>query len=487
MKKIIWVFLLTLSIFTLFACKTIEETSVELPNLAGLNKEQAINLVSGLGLQISFDDVIDNTKQEGVFAFYSDNYRTGDKVEVGTSITIYFYSHIAGVQLPDLSGLTVSQMEDILVDMDIFYTFESRETKDVEEGLFVGYGFNRKVGDYVDEWTNITVIFAVEPFNRSFIISKYIEGTGDNRAIELTNLSDEDIELEDYQLVIFNDGSDKVTIEIQLNGILKAKESLLLTHPNANQTLVAQADLVTTYINFDGNDAVAIQFKGDRIVDIIGIPGFSAFYLRGESYYRREHIIENSRSYNLLDWDIYASDYIENLKTHPTSFPKTFTFDLSYLDISFTLPMGMVEVIFISNNDGDTAQFTSLDPSIPDFTGENRVRFIGINTPETYGTPNAPEPYALDAKEFVYQMLSKANTIYLMHDPVSGNTDTYGRALALIWADGVLVNLEVVRAGYSAAMYSDSLNRLVFNGVSLSRLFQRAEEEAKAARRGLWS
>jgi len=74
-----------------------------------------------------------------------------------------------------------------------------------------------------------------------------------------------------------------------------------------------------------------------------------------------------------------------------------------------------------------------------------------------------------------------------MHDPESGNTETYGRTLALVWADGLLVNLEMVRMGFSAAMYQDDQKRLVFNGVTLNRLFERAEEEAKFYRRNIWS
>jgi micrococcal nuclease len=142
------------------------------------------------------------------------------------------------------------------------------------------------------------------------------------------------------------------------------------------------------------------------------------------------------------------------------------------------------------SNDGDTSEFYSLDSEIPDFVSGRRVRFIGVDTPEMTGTKPGvtyPEPYAVQATEYLRNILSNATIIYLMHDPASGNTETYGRTLALVWADGVLVNVEIVRMGYSSAPYNDEQARLVFNGVSLNRWFQRAEQEARDARRGIWS
>ncbi|MCK7487834.1 MAG: thermonuclease family protein [Bacillus subtilis] len=136
----------------------------------------------------------------------------------------------------------------------------------------------------------------------------------------------------------------------------------------------------------------------------------------------------------------------------------------------------MIEVTFSSNYDGDTAYF------YPDFLGENRVRFIGVDTPEL----NGGGPLAYAAKTFVYNRLKNATKIYLQHDPRSGNVDTYARALALIWVDGVLLNWELVYHGYSQNNYQDETDALVFNGVGLSRWMTNAEVRAKALRLGVW-
>ncbi|MDV7401035.1 thermonuclease family protein, partial [Arthrospira platensis SPKY1] len=106
--------------------------------------------------------------------------------------------------------------------------------------------------------------------------------------------------------------------------------------------------------------------------------------------------------------------------------------------------------------------FYSLDPEVDHFLGSDRVRFVGINTPEMTPTP---EPWAVQATQHLRNILENAEVIYIMHDPQTGINDTYGRKLGLVWADGILVNLEMVRMGFSASTYDDPDQRLVFNGI----------------------
>jgi endonuclease YncB( thermonuclease family) len=479
-KKIMVLMVFLLSITLLVGCNGSESNEIILPNLDGMNKTEALNQLSGLGLQITFDDVVDNTKPEGTFAYYENDLEAGSVVEKNQAITIFFYSHVIidGEVLPDLVGLDEDDVLDVLMDLDIFYTFVEYPTNDIEEGIFVQYGSNYQAGSVVPFWTNVTVYFAVAIYNDGLIISKYVEGSNDNKAIEIANLSNETVDLSEYTLSLYLNGSETISTSITLEGTLEPDELLILAHPNSDAEILAVADVLTSDLTFDGNDVVAITFRNGATVDIIGTIGFTFFYLDNETFVRKPSIITNSNEYNLLDWDIYANDNFSMLGSHPVAFPTSFTLTPEHLALPFETPMGVIEVTFISNNDGDTAEFN------PGFTGGSRVRFIGIDTPEM----TAPvQPWAPQATEHLYQLLSNAETIYLQHDPASGTQETYGRTLALVWADGVLTNYEMVRMGYSANMYSDAMERLVFNGVSLSRWFQRAEQEAKANNRGIWS
>jgi micrococcal nuclease len=109
-----------------------------------------------------------------------------------------------------------------------------------------------------------------------------------------------------------------------------------------------------------------------------------------------------------------------------------------------------------------------------------RVRLQGIDTPETK-QPNHPvERFGPEAAEFTRQFVSRGNgNVRLQFD--RERIDKYGRFLAYVWVEDRMLNEELVRAGLATAetgfRYSDSMKRR----------FRRAEEEARAEGRGIWS
>ena len=220
---------------------------------------------------------------------------------------------------------------------------------------------------------------------------------------------------------------------------------------------------------------MALLFSNDEVVDTLGNIGWSLNIFNNVTLYRKASMIEPKATYNSNDWNSYGKDYFEHLGSHPVIYPTTFTWDLSYSEIPFNNPGGMTKVTFISNNDGDTAQF------LPDFINDNRVRFVGINTPET-----GSGLVAIQARQFVYQKLKNALNIYIQHDPETGLYDTYGRILGLVWYDGKLLNYELVLNGYSQNNYSDDTQSLTFNGIPLAIWMANAEAYAKQNRLGIW-
>jgi len=100
-----------------------------------------------------------------------------------------------------------------------------------------------------------------------------------------------------------------------------------------------------------------------------------------------------------------------------------------------------------------------------------RVRYIGIDTPET------SEPYYLEAKE-ANRKLVKGKKVRLEKDVA--NKDQYGRLLRYVWVDEIMVNAELVRLGY-AYSYSYPPN------LKYQAQFLQLEKEAREQKRGLWS
>lgn len=124
----------------------------------------------------------------------------------------------------------------------------------------------------------------------------------------------------------------------------------------------------------------------------------------------------------------------------PTPLTDALTLDLDYEGKSYLVD-GVGVAKLATCEDGDTAEFIVDHQQI-------RVRFLGIDTPEA---SHFYEPWGYQATQFVCARLEAAETIVLERNYEGVLRDTYDRYLAFIWADGRLINLEVVEKAYSEA------------------------------------
>ena len=110
--------------------------------------------------------------------------------------------------------------------------------------------------------------------------------------------------------------------------------------------------------------------------------------------------------------------------------------------------------------------------------GGARVRLLGVDTPESV-TPDRPvEPLGPEAAEFTRRSV-QTRKVRLAFD--KERRDRFGRLLAYVYRGDVLLNEELIRAGYSRAQLQYPYSS------GMKRRFRLAEEDAKRARRGLWS
>lgn len=111
-------------------------------------------------------------------------------------------------------------------------------------------------------------------------------------------------------------------------------------------------------------------------------------------------------------------------------------------------------------------------------TNHARIRLIGVDTPETV-KPNHPvEPWGPEATQFTREFVAdKQVRLEFDHERV----DKFGRFLAYVWVGDRMLNEELVRAGLARAEMQYHYSS------SKKTRFLRAEKEAKAARRGIWS
>lgn len=106
-----------------------------------------------------------------------------------------------------------------------------------------------------------------------------------------------------------------------------------------------------------------------------------------------------------------------------------------------------------------------------------KVRYIGVNTPEVHHPRKGEEPGGRAAAA-VNRDLVNGRRVRLELDTQS--RDRYGRLLAYVWVDETMINAELVRRGFAQAM-------TIPPNVRHQSLFLKLQREAREARRGLWA
>jgi micrococcal nuclease len=105
-----------------------------------------------------------------------------------------------------------------------------------------------------------------------------------------------------------------------------------------------------------------------------------------------------------------------------------------------------------------------------------KVRYIGVNTPEVHHPRKGEEPGGRAAMA-LNRVLVEGQRVRLETDVQA--RDRYGRLLAYVWVNDVMVNAELVRRGYAQVM-------TVPPNVRHQALFVKLQRDAREAERGLW-
>ncbi len=207
-------------------------------------------------------------------------------------------------------------------------------------------------------------------------ISEYVEGSGNNKALEIYNPTDNAIDLSGYQVVRYSNGGTTPNA-IQLGGTIASKDVYVVVldkrDPNGTEleqpvdlALQAKADTflcpvydVNKAMYFNGNDAMTLEtFGGDEILDIVArvgnpdpVKGWCAFtdttisynsggvpteytiedYIVGplfwlswtqdhtliRKYAVKEGVTENPDVFNVsIQWDSIPENSFDNLGSH---------------------------------------------------------------------------------------------------------------------------------------------------------------------------
>lgn len=171
--------------------------------------------------------------------------------------------------------------------------------------------------------------FMAAPAAADVIFSEYIEGSSNNKALELYNSGDSVVDLSQYEVHVYANGSKTVSSTFKPTGNLAAGATYVIAHAYMADTLGSRINL-TAGLNYNGDDAVTLSRQGN-IVDRIGQVGFrpadawtgASGASTKDNTLRRKASIKtgDSAADTVFDvdqqWDAFPVDSFDGLGAHP--------------------------------------------------------------------------------------------------------------------------------------------------------------------------
>lgn len=206
----------------------------------------------------------------------------------------------------------------------------------ISPGSFIDYQDNEFAGISNDTtWTFTT-------FGKDLFISEYLEGSSNNKALEIANMTGMDVDLSVYEIWRANSVSNKVDWDVvnryPLSGILQNNSVYVICNANAMDSIKVRSDVIGGALDgatwYNGDDAVAIAKTVDGgwiLIDAVGTEGpdpGTAWSVAGVANATAEHTLIRKSYINsgntdwLLtsginsfdsEWKVYPQNYYENI------------------------------------------------------------------------------------------------------------------------------------------------------------------------------
>lgn len=111
--------------------------------------------------------------------------------------------------------------------------------------------------------------------DETLLFSEYIEGSSNNKALEIYNPTGGSIDLSGYKIDKYVNGSASATNLAVLPSVsLATGDVYVVCDDDAGPAILAQCDFPASAVFYNGNDAMALKDSTNNILDVIGQIGF---------------------------------------------------------------------------------------------------------------------------------------------------------------------------------------------------------------------
>ncbi|WP_416308016.1 ExeM/NucH family extracellular endonuclease [Neptunicella sp. SCSIO 80796] len=160
------------------------------------------------------------------------------------------------------------------------------------------------------------------------LISEYIEGSSNNKALEIFNPTESTVDLSSYQFKFYFNGSTSAGNTINLSGNLASGATFVVADNDSNSAILTIANQTNSGNFFNGDDAIELLNNGS-VIDSIGVVGSDpgsewgsgSTSTQNNTIRRKASILTGDTIVNdafdpVVEWDGYAQDDITGLGSH---------------------------------------------------------------------------------------------------------------------------------------------------------------------------
>ena len=197
----------------------------------------------------------------------------------------------------------------------------------------------------------------VVPTASDLFFSEYIEGSGNNKYLEIFNGTGAPVDLSDYQVALYSNGSTSANNTEDLSGTLADGAVLVIANGSAN--LYGGSAITSSVTFFNGDDAIALIRKSDgALVDVFGVIGedpgsqwnVAGVETQNQTLRRKmtvsQGIVPGAGFAELADqWEEFPIDDASGLGSHGLApVPSTIAVTLTVIDASGNSATGIAQV-----------------------------------------------------------------------------------------------------------------------------------------------
>ncbi|MEM9651267.1 MAG: ExeM/NucH family extracellular endonuclease [Actinomycetota bacterium] len=125
-----------------------------------------------------------------------------------------------------------------------------------------------------DDFTGLGSLGPCEDPPPELFFTQYVEGSSNNKAIEIANLGPSAVSLDGYALELYSNGAPTATSTADLTGeTIGGNDVFVIYNPSASSAIMAVGDLSSGTVNWNGDDAVVLRNPGGDVADSIGQVG----------------------------------------------------------------------------------------------------------------------------------------------------------------------------------------------------------------------